>query len=173
MAATSMLREAGGAPLEVSGSVYFRSDSGHSRAMTSHQRLPTSLTPLDAALAALLNGVEPVAPAELPLAEALRCIAADMPRVGALPPHDIAASDGFALRARDLVGASSYSPLPLAALPVWVEAGDAMPEACDCVVDCDSIDRSGPIPQVLVEAIPGQGVRRAVSDIAAGRPVVR
>jgi molybdopterin molybdotransferase len=140
--------------------------------MTSHQRLPTSLTPLDAALAALLNGVEPVAPAELPLADALRCIAAEMPPLGARPPHDIAASDGFALRARDLVGASSYSPVPLSALPVWVEAGDAIPDGYDCVLDSDSIDQSGPIPQVLTEAIPGDGVRRAGGDIAAGSHVV-
>jgi molybdopterin biosynthesis enzyme len=140
--------------------------------MTSHQRLPTSLTPLDMALAALLNGVEPVAPAELPLADALRCIAAEMPLSGALPPHDIAASDGFASRARDLVGASSYSPLPLTASPIWVEAGDAIPDGCDCVLDSDSIDQSGPMPLVLAEAIPGQGVRRAGGDIAAGSLVV-
>ena len=37
-------------------------------------------------------------------------------RSNALPPRDIAAVDGFALRARDLVGASSYSPLPLTRL---------------------------------------------------------
>jgi molybdopterin biosynthesis enzyme len=140
--------------------------------MTSHQRLPNSLTPLDAALAALLNGVEPVAPAELPLADALRCIAAEMPRLGALPPHDIAASDGFALRARDLVGASSYSPLSLSASPIWVEAGEAIPEGCDCVLDADSFDQSGPMPQVLTEAVPGQGVRRAGGDIAAGSQIV-
>jgi len=140
--------------------------------MTSHQRLPTSLTPLDAALAALLNGLEPVAPAELPLADALRCIAAEMPPLGALPPHDIAASDGFALRARDLVGASSYSPVPLTVSPIWVEAGEAIPEGCDCVLDSDSVDQSGPIPQVLTEAIPGEGVRRAGGDIAAGSQIV-
>jgi len=140
--------------------------------MNPNQRLPNSLTPLDVALAALLNGVEPVTPAELPLAHALRCIAAEMPKLGALPPHDIAASDGFALRARDLVGASSYSPLPLAALPAWVEAGDAIPEGCDCVLDSDSIDQSGPMPLVLAEAIPGQGVRRAGGDIAAGSQIV-
>jgi molybdopterin molybdotransferase len=140
--------------------------------MISNQRLPASLTPLDVALAALLNGVEPVMPAELPLADALHCIAADMSPSGAQPSRDIAASDGFALCARDLVGASSYSPLPLAALPAWVEAGDAMPDGCDCVLDADSVDQSGPMPQVLAEAIPGQGVRRAGGDIAAGSDVV-
>jgi molybdopterin biosynthesis enzyme len=130
--------------------------------------LPASLTPLDVALAAVLRGVDPVTPVELPLAEALRCIAAEMPPLPAYPPHDIAASDGFALRANDLVGASSYSPLPLPASPVWVEAGDAIPGGCDCVLDSDSVDQSGPLVQVLAEAIPGQGVRRAGGDIAAG-----
>jgi molybdopterin biosynthesis enzyme len=72
------------------------------------------------------------------------------------------------LLAGDLVGASSYSPLPLSALPVWVETGEAIPDDCDCVLDSDSIDRSGPMPQVLAEAIPGQGVRRAGGDMAPG-----
>ena len=140
--------------------------------MTTPQRLPTSLTPLDAARTALLEGLAPVLPIELPLAEALRCIAADMPPLTAHPPHDIAAADGFALRARDLVGVSSYSPLPLAGAPLWVEAGEAIPGGCDCVLDSDSVDLSGPMPQVLAEAIPGQGVRRAGGDIAAGSLVV-
>jgi molybdopterin molybdotransferase len=132
------------------------------------QRLPTSLTPLDVALAALLHGLEPVAPAALPLADALGCVAADVPPLPAYPPRDIAAGDGWALRARDLVGASSYSPLPLSASPVWVEAGDAMPAGCDCVIDADSLEASGPMFQVLAEAIPGQGVRRAGGDIREG-----
>lgn len=121
---------------------------------------------------ALLQGVEPVAPVELPLAEALRCVAAEMPPLPAHPPRDVAAVDGYAFRARDLVGASSYSPLPLASTPVWVEAGEAMPQACDCVLDSDAVDLSVPMPQVLAEAVPGQGVRRAGGDIAAGRLVV-
>jgi molybdopterin molybdotransferase len=140
--------------------------------MTLPQRLPTSLTPLDRALAALLNGVEPVAPVELTLKEALRCIAAGMTPLQAYPPHDTAAADGYTFCARDLVGASSYSPLPLSAPPIWVEAGEAIPAACDCVLDSDSVDLSGPLPQVLAEAVPGQGVRRASGDIAAGSRVV-
>ncbi|WFU15747.1 molybdopterin-binding protein [Bradyrhizobium sp. CB3481] len=140
--------------------------------MTSSQRLPASLTPLDAAVATLLDGADAVAPAELALADALRCVAAEMPPLKAYPERDTASVDGYALCARDLVGASSYSPLPLMAVPVWVEAGEAIPDGCDCVLDSDSVDVSGPMPQVLAEAIPGQGVRRAGSDIAAGRFVV-
>jgi molybdopterin molybdotransferase len=137
--------------------------------MTTAQRLPASLTPLEAALAALLHRLEPVATMSLPLADALGCIAADMPPLGAHPPRDIAVADGFALQSRDLVGASSYSPLPLARSPIWVEAGDPMPDGCDCVVDADSVDQRGPMAQVLGDAIPGQGVRRIGGDIAEGR----
>jgi molybdopterin biosynthesis enzyme len=136
------------------------------------QRLPSSLTPLETALAALLRGVDPVAPVELPLSEAAGCIAAGAPLLAAYPARDMAAADGWALRANDLVGASSYSPLSLANVPAWVEAGDAMPDGCDCVLDADAVDASGPLVQVLAEGVPGQGVRRAGSDIAARTPAI-
>jgi molybdopterin biosynthesis enzyme len=140
----------------------------HHAPMIPTQRLPASLTALDTALAAFTDRLEPVAAIALPLAEALGCVAAEMPPLAALPPNDIAVTDGWATRARDLVGASSYSPLALAKLPVWVEAGDAMPEGCDCVVDADLVDQTGSMAQVLGEAAPGQGVRRIGGDIAAG-----
>ena len=140
--------------------------------MTSSQRLPASLTPLDTALAALLDGVEPIAPLELALEEAVGCIAAEMPALRAYPLRDTAVVDGYAFSACDLVGASSYSPLPLPRAPIWVEAGDAIPDGCDCVLDSDSVEISGPMPQVLAEAVPGQGVRRGGSDIAAGSQFV-
>jgi molybdopterin molybdotransferase len=134
--------------------------------MTSNQRLPASLTPLDAALGALLGDLAPVAPIELPLAKALGLVAAEMPPLQASPPRDIAVADGWALRSSDLVGASSYSPAMLTNAPVWVDVGEAMPEGCDCVLAADSVDASGPLVQALAEAIPGQGVRRAGGDIA-------
>ena len=132
------------------------------------QRLPASLTPLDVALAVLLDRIKPVAPVEVPLAEALGCVAAEMPPLKAHPPRDTAVSDGWALHARDLVGASSYSPLPLSAPPVWVDASDPMPKGCDCVIDADCVDQTGPLFQALAEARPGQGVRRMGGDIAEG-----
>jgi len=140
----------------------------HHPPMIPPQRLPASLTPLDLALAALLDRLEPVAPIELALAQALHCVAAEMPLLTAYPPCDVAAADGFAFCAGDLVGASSYSPLPLATSLAWVEAGDAIPQGCDCVISADLVDQTGPMAQVLGEAIPGQGVRRAGGDIAEG-----
>ena len=113
------------------------------------QRLSPSLTPLDTALAALLRGVDPVTPIELPLADAAGCIAAGMPLLPASPPRDVAAVDGWALRANDLVGASSYAPVPLTGLPVWVGVGDPMPRECDCVLDAGAVELSGPLALVL------------------------
>jgi len=140
--------------------------------MTSTQRLPASLTPLDVALAALLRGLEPVKAIALPLREALGCVTAEMPPLKAIPTHEVAAADGFALRARDLVGASSYTPLPLMKEPVWVEAGDSIPDGCDCVIDEDAVDRTGPMAQVLAEAIPGQGIRRRGGEVADTRTII-
>jgi len=47
-----------------------------------------------------------------------------------------------------------------------------MPEATDCVIDSDSVDQTGPIVQVLAEAIPGQGVRRFGGDVSEGSSVM-
>lgn len=131
------------------------------------------LTSLDSALAALLDGIAPIVPTSVPVGEALGRIAAEMPHlVQAQPAGDTAAMDGWACGSLDLVGGSAYSPLPLMVPPVWVETGDAMPEGRDCVLDADLVDCSGPMARALAEAAPGQGVRRAGEDVAAGRPVV-
>ena len=141
--------------------------------MTRTQRLTAALTSLDAALAGLLDGVQAVEAVEIPLADAIGCVAAEMaPLRAPLPPFNTALADGWAMRARDLAGASSYAPLPLPGAPVWVEAGDQLPEDCDCVVDENSVERSGPMFQVVTEAIPGEGVRRAGEDFAAGDTLV-
>jgi molybdopterin biosynthesis enzyme len=140
--------------------------------MMTPQRLMASLTSLDATLAALLEGIEPVAPVELPLTEAPGWFAAELPPLKALPAFDMAAVDGWAFRSRDLVGASSYSPLALTGSPVWVEAGDRIPEGCDCVIDPDLVEQTGGLFQMSAEAIPGQGVRRIGGDIAEGSSFV-
>ena len=140
--------------------------------MSTTQRLPATLTPLDVALAALLRRVGAGRAERTRPPDATGCGVVGMPELKAWPPHDVAAVDGWALRASDLVGASSYSPMPLTTQPVWVEAGERIPDGCDCVLDDDSVDRTGPMAQVLAEAIPGQGIRRKGGEIAdAGRIV--
>lgn len=134
--------------------------------MNTSQRLSSSLTPLDAALAALLRSIEPVAASERARGGAAACDAIGLDELQTWPPYDIAAVDGWALRASDLVGASSYTPLPLMKEPIWLEAGERIPNGCDCVLDEDAVDRTGPIVQVLAEAIPGQGIRRKGGEVA-------
>jgi molybdopterin biosynthesis enzyme len=140
--------------------------------MTARPQGP-ALTGVEAARALLLDGLEPVAPEEVPLAEALGCVATGMPPLErGLPETDEAEADGWAFAAGDLVGASSYSPLPIAGEPFWVEAGQPMPRGCDCVVDPGLVETVDTLVQVLADAVPGQGVRRAGQDIAAGQPLV-
>lgn len=137
------------------------------------QRLPASLTQLDVALRSLLEGVEPVESIDVSLAESVGGIAAAAPPLReSYPPFSVAVADGWALRARDTVGASSYSPLPLTSAPAWVDAGDRLPNHCDCVLDADMVEQIGSIFQVLAEAVPGRGVRRAGDDIGAGRSII-
>jgi molybdopterin molybdotransferase len=136
--------------------------------MTPWQHLTAPLIPLDEALAALLDGLEPVAPSEQPISKALGSVAAEVLLPGPVPASDFAVSDGWAFCAHDLVGASSYSPVPLAGPPVWVEAGDRMPNGSDCVVDFDLVEYTGSIFEIVGEALPGQDVRRAGADIGAG-----
>src|SRR5215472_11197023 len=95
--------------------------------MNSGQRLPISLTPLEIALAALIRGLEPVK-IVAGQAEASGRVATELPMLTAYPLHDVAGIDGWALRALDLVGASSYSPLALSSPPSWVEVGDRVPD---------------------------------------------
>ncbi|MEP9374380.1 molybdopterin-binding protein [Mesorhizobium sp. KR1-2] len=141
--------------------------------MTTARPQGPALTGVEAALARLLDGLEPVAPEEVPLAEALGCVAAGMPPLArGLPETDEAEADGWAFAAGDLVGASSYSPLPVAGEPFWVEAGQPMPRGCDCVVEPGLVETVDTLVQVLADAVPGQGVRRAGQDIAAGQPLV-
>jgi len=145
----------------------------HAPAMIQPQRLTGPLTPLDAALRLLLDSVSAVTPADVPIDEAFGCICAET-RVSkvTIPEFDLAATDGWALHAHDLVGATSYSPLQLTTPPPWVEAGARMPENCDCVVDSSLVETTGSMFQIMGEAAPGQGVRRAGEDIAIGEAVV-
>src|ERR1700738_5359443 len=97
------------------------------------QRLPASLTPLDVALAALLQRVTPVAPVSLSLAEALGCVAADMPPLQAVPRRGVLSRRAASPRPR-----RPPPPPPAGARGLGGEAGDTWRRFCACVVDADS-----------------------------------
>jgi molybdopterin molybdotransferase len=141
--------------------------------MSKMRSLQGKLTSLDSALADLLEGQTSVEPISMPLDKASGYIAVEMPAlITPLPAQNRAALDGWALPSLDLAGASPYSPVSLGQPPQWVEAGDALPEGCDCVLRLDLVEHHGPLVQALAEAGPGQGVRRTGEDIGASRPLV-
>ena len=140
--------------------------------MTHTQQLGP-LTSLHKALA-LLDGIPSVEPHPIPLAMAPGSVTAhDVALRHSLPLYDTATIDGWGLRAYDLVGASSYAPVMLATPPVWIEAGNRLPEGCDCVVDAAQVEIIGAMVHVLAEAAPGQGVRRAGGDFKEGRFILQ
>jgi molybdopterin molybdotransferase len=85
-----------------------------------------------------------------------------------MPAHAAALRDGWAITAGDVVGASSYSPVLLAAHPAWVEAGQAMPAGTDAVLPPDAVAVRDGLSEIVAEAVPGEGVRRMGEDAPPG-----
>ncbi len=68
---------------------------------------PEGLIPVEEARARILDGIQPLAPLELPLTDAYGCVAAaDIVAEVELPEFPSSAMDGYAVRAADLDGAS-------------------------------------------------------------------
>jgi len=64
-----------------------------------------------------------------------------------------------------------YSPLPLSAPPSGSKPARPCRRGCDCVIDADLLDQTGPIVQALAEAIPGQGFSpRRQRNLRSRRP---
>jgi molybdopterin biosynthesis enzyme len=96
---------------------------------------PSPLTPVEAALAALLESCRPVEPEETPVAEAIGAVLADPLRApGPVPRRALALRQGWAVNAADIVGASPYAPMPFAGTPAFVQTGDALPPGTDAVL---------------------------------------
>ncbi|WP_119677875.1 molybdopterin molybdotransferase MoeA [Indioceanicola profundi] len=122
----------------------------------------------------------PLAPVELPVGKALGSVlAADVPSPATLPARPVAAFDGWAVRAEESYGASTYNPLMLqlagreGALPVGstmkVAAGRGLPDGADAVLDFAEAELVGGMVELLAQAAPGEGVVRAGQDAMAGQ----
>lgn len=109
---------------------------------------------------------------DLPLRRgAGRVQAEDIHAAGPIPPHDRAATDGFAVRAQDSFGAGTYNPL---ALPLnEVAAGGPMPAETDAVVPLEHGEPDDCGRVVLVEPVaPGANVNRQGAVAPAGALLV-
>jgi molybdopterin molybdotransferase len=149
-----------------------------------------SLTPLEAVQQAILASVGRLDVHEVGADDALGLVlAADVVTDQPVPPFANTAMDGYAVRAADTAGATAADPvrlrvvgeLPAGKAPdravddgeaIRIMTGAPMPEGADAVVMVERTRRDGD-DGVLVEegARPGEHVRPAGGDLAAGAPV--
>ena len=142
-------------------------------------------------LAAVLEGVEPLEPVDLPLLEARGLVLAqDVVAPWPLPSFDNSSMDGYAVHAADVAPATESSPVTLPVLGdlaagasstepvaagtcVRIMTGAPMPPGADAVVPVELTD--GGTSQVLVRGAVEVGafVRRAGDDVPGGATVAR
>ena len=134
----------------------------------------------------ILGAVAPLAPVTVSVRDALGLVTTrDMVAGEAVPPFANTAMDGYAVRADDTTGAGPEAPvrltvageLPAGRAPTQpVGEGDAirimtgapMPDGADSVVMVEYTERDGDAVRVLHAARPGDHVRAAGGDLAAG-----
>ncbi len=148
------------------------------------------LTPLEDVRAAILEACSPLPAVDVPLAEALGCVAAEAVHAPTdVPAWDNTAMDGYAVRAADTAAApvqlQVIGVLPAGAAPdpdrpvgpgqaIRIMTGAPMPPGADAVVIVERTTALNGGANVLVEAAvgPGDNVRRPGSDLRAGQEVV-
>jgi molybdopterin molybdotransferase len=134
----------------------------------------------------ILGAVAPLAPVTVPVRDALGLVTTrDVIAGEAVPPFANTAMDGYAVRAADTTGADPEAPVRLTVageLPAGrapeqpVGAGEAirimtgapMPDGADAVVMVEYTEPDGDAVRVLSAARPGDHVRAAGGDLAAG-----
>jgi molybdopterin molybdotransferase len=150
---------------------------------------------VEQALEKILERVDILEAEERPILDCLgQVLAEDIFSSINIPPLDNSAMDGYAVRSADTRGASPDSPRTLRVIDtvaagavassrvepgtaIRIMTGAPIPEGADSVVrfeDTDETERGGTPEEigVLVEIAPGNEVRRAGEDIAAGSLVL-
>lgn len=107
-----------------------------------------------------------------------RVLAAPVVAAADHPPAPRAGEDGYAVRAADTVGASTYNPLSLrpegAAGPLGpgaaalVAAGTSLPQGADAVLGFDAAQEAGGGVECIAPAAPGGGVEARGRQARAG-----
>jgi len=139
----------------------------------------------------LLSAVSPVEGWEtVPIRSALgRVLMRDVIAPFDVPAHDNSAMDGYAVRAEDLTGAETrlaivgtayaggaFSGVVGPGQAVRVMTGAVLPRGADSVMvqEVARVEGEGESMRVILPAVqkPGQNVRRAGEDLAAGKPAL-
>ena len=145
---------------------------------------------LERARSEVLARAAPLGAEEVPLREALgRHLAEDVVATEPVPGFDNSAMDGFAVRARDTLGAQPGAPAVLrvrgesraghpadgalgAGEAVAISTGAAIPVGADAVVRVEATRVEDGGVAVEEEVEPGRDVRRAGEDVRAGEAVL-
>lgn len=141
---------------------------------------------VEAHLADVLSGIEPLAPFELGLMDARGCrLAQDALAPVSLPAFSAAACEGYAVQVKDVAHASretaarllvvdevrpGYRPR-LAVVPgaaVRVHLGAALPEGTEAVIPVPATESIGDAIDVIQPARPGDYVRAAGTELEVG-----
>jgi len=125
------------------------------------------LTPLADVVAAFAV-VLPVAPHAMPVARAAGLVLAEAVTGQRRPEAARALIDGYAVRADDTRDAGGYAPALLPQSPAWVGAGALLPQGTDAVAPPATVTIGDMGAEVLSPLAPGDGVRAAGADCAAG-----
>ncbi|MGH2739998.1 MAG: molybdopterin molybdotransferase MoeA [Actinomycetota bacterium] len=149
-----------------------------------------AMLPVDEARNKVLSAVKPLAPIELPLAEAGGCVLAhDAISEFDIPPFSTAALDGLACRSADIYGASPKAPIELRLAgeamtdgppgvtvgwgeAVRIVAGAVLPAGADCVVPGDRYTFEGETAHVTGAVDVGDFVSPAGEDVRASEVLV-
>ncbi|MBI4259237.1 MAG: molybdopterin molybdotransferase MoeA [Actinobacteria bacterium] len=144
------------------------------------------LLPVEEARDRLLSLVDPLAPIDLPLQEAYGCVAAaDVVAGEDLPSFSSSAMDGFAVRSREVAGATPDSPVELRIVgralighrpdatvgggeAVRIATGAPVPAGADCIVPIEDCAVQGETVAVLRPSTEGRHVRPAGEDVRSG-----
>jgi molybdopterin molybdotransferase len=146
---------------------------------------------IEAARREVLARVRPTAVEEVALDAALgRRLAVDAVADGPSQPFDNSAMDGFAVRAEDVAGASTDSPVALSVVDesraghpaertlgpgeaIAISTGAVLPSGADAVVRVEDTERTESETLIKTPVSSGANVRRAGEDITAGETVLR
>ncbi|ETK30973.1 molybdotransferase-like divisome protein Glp [Microbispora sp. ATCC PTA-5024] len=144
------------------------------------------MKPVDRHLADILAVVRPLAPMEVELEAALGAVLAeDVVSPVPLPPFDNSAMDGYAVRAADVAGVPVTLPViedvPAGdgglhaigpGLVTRIMTGAPLPAGADAVVPVEWTDGGTIRVRIDRPAEPGNAIRRAGEDVAAGDTVL-
>jgi molybdopterin molybdotransferase len=145
---------------------------------------------VEAARREILARVRATAPQNVRLGEALgRRLAVDAVADGQFQPFDNSAMDGFAVRAAEVAAAAPGSPVSLTIVDesraghpathavkpgeaIAISTGAVLPAGADAAVRIEDTEVEGERVLIRAAVAPGENVRRAGEDIAAGDAVL-